>query len=116
MEDVIPARNTTLNTPFRGSSAAIAATNISILHDTRSIKLIHHYIRVVCLTFSDVYEVQDVWQRLVPRKAIQDEALTHSVLAISALHLFHLVPKTENLKHTAMYHLDHALHSFRYAS
>ena len=79
-------------------------------------QLLHHYSVETCFTLSDRSQSQTIWQKTVPQEAFSHPFLMRGILAISALHLSHLMPEEQDhYRHIAEKHQSLALSLFRNA-
>ncbi|KAJ8103614.1 hypothetical protein POJ06DRAFT_242448 [Lipomyces tetrasporus] len=77
--------------PLHISSNLIARncqfTSDLYMHD---LELMHHYSTQTYRTLSDARELQEIWQTIVPKVALNHRFLMHGLLALSAFHLVRL--------------------------
>lgn len=81
-----------------------------------SLELMHFYTTETSFTLSNRPELQQIWQRAVPRMAFTHDFLLHGILAFSALHLARQEPERKALLYTeASAHHNIGLKMFRTA-
>jgi hypothetical protein len=57
--------------------------SVNLLH----LELLHHFVSETYTTFSDDFEIQDTWKKVVVRLAFVHPYLMYEILALAALHL-----------------------------
>lgn len=100
-----------------GSSALDAVT---LQHEDQinmvDLELLHHFTTQTCYALSDKAPAQQIWQITIPQIAYSYPFLMRGLLALSALHLAHLLPhKTTHYRIKAMAHQNNAFAPFREA-
>jgi hypothetical protein len=79
------------------------------------LELLHHFSTAVYLTLSNGPAIRTMWQIALPKQAIAHPYLMHSILGISALHIVHSSPKSnERYRKAALHHQDTAVATLRH--
>jgi Fungal specific transcription factor domain len=84
--------------------------------DVNNLELLHFYTTTTSFTLSDVPELQQIWQQVVPQIAFTHRFLLHGILAFTALHLARVQPERKTSLHTeASAHHEIGLRMFQNA-
>lgn len=65
--------------------------------DLDSIRLLHHWYTMTCLTLTDDPDQQELWRTTVVKHGLSHPFLLHEILAIAALHLATCIPEEKGL-------------------
>jgi hypothetical protein len=93
-----------------------SSTGTSISLEVNNLELLHFYTTATCFTLSNLPELQQIWQQVIPRIAFTHHFLLHGILAFSALHLARSQPERKTQLYTeASTHHNIGLRMFRNA-
>ncbi|KFY14132.1 hypothetical protein V492_02843 [Pseudogymnoascus sp. VKM F-4246] len=98
-----------LITPLQQDGTAIASENVQ----SDELELMHHFSTVTYATMASRNDLKQMWQIQIPRMALKQSYLLHSLFSITALHMSLSHPENHSLHiDRAIRYYNTALHEF----
>lgn len=97
-----PGRHSNDRRPLSTPAAILELSPSSL--NLADLELLHHFTTTTCFTFSSDPLTQTLWRINAPQLGLRNEFVLHSILAVAALHLAHLKPRSNYIAQALVHH------------